>query len=95
MKLIDPAKAIKFFGKTQGWSADEVRQQVLTPISDKSLIGTPHSDQNSIMCYQIPGSITKSGKPIIGGLDIDPADYAFAASIYPKPGKALRAPHHP
>jgi hypothetical protein len=39
------------------------------------------------MCYQIPGSITKDGKPIIGGLDIDDQDYAFAAKIYPKPDK--------
>ena len=41
---------------------------------------------NSIMCYQIPGSITKDGKPIVGGLDIDPIDFAFAGSIYPKAG---------
>jgi hypothetical protein len=36
------------------------------------------------MCYQIPGSITKNGQPILGGLDIDPTDYAFAAKLYPK-----------
>jgi hypothetical protein len=36
------------------------------------------------MCYQIPGTITKDGMPILGGLDIDEQDYAFAASIYPK-----------
>jgi hypothetical protein len=83
--LIDPAKAIAYFGATQGWSADEVRQQVLTPIEDSSLWGTPHGDPDSIMCYQIPGSITKNGEPIAGGLDIDPSDYAFAAQVYPKP----------
>jgi hypothetical protein len=37
------------------------------------------------MCYQIPGSITKDGKPITGGVDIDKSDYAFAAKIYHKP----------
>jgi hypothetical protein len=36
------------------------------------------------MCYQIPGSLTKSGKPIIGGADIDKQDYDFAALLYPK-----------
>jgi hypothetical protein len=36
------------------------------------------------MCYQIPGSITKDGQPIVGGLDIDPSDFTFAATIYPK-----------
>jgi hypothetical protein len=82
--LIDPQKAIKFFGATQGWSEEEVRQQVLTPIEESSLLGTPHADPHSIMCYQIPGKITKSGKPIIGGTDIDKLDYKFAGSIYPK-----------
>jgi hypothetical protein len=81
---IDPAKAIRYFHQTQGWSATEVRQQVLTPIKDSSLLGTAHADPYSIMCYQIPGSITKDGRPIIGGKDIDKKDYIFAASIYPK-----------
>ncbi len=81
---IDPDKAIEYFGRTQGWSADEVRQQVLTPLEDSSLIETPQSDAHSIMCYQIPGVLTKDGKPIIGGTDIDKKDYTFAASCYPK-----------
>jgi hypothetical protein len=86
--LIDPAKAIPYFEATQGWSEEEVRRQVLTPIEDSSLLGTPRSDSNSIMCYQIPGALTKSGEPIPGGVDIDDIDYAFAATCYPKPGPA-------
>jgi len=89
--LIDPEKAIAYFQATQGWSAEEVRQQVLTPIEESSLLGTVHADPHSIMCYQIPGSITKDGKPIIGGVDIDPSDYAFAAKIYPNPGEVPAA----
>jgi hypothetical protein len=81
---IDPDKAIRFFGQTQGWSAQEIRAQVLTPIEEGSLIGTDHSDTNSIMCYQLPGAVTKDGNPILGGLDIDELDYAFMAKIYPK-----------
>jgi hypothetical protein len=57
---------------------------VLTPIEESSLLGTAHADPRSIMCYQIPGTITKDGKPITGGKDIDKKDYAFAASVYPK-----------
>src|SRR6185436_14664078 len=71
---IDAAKAIAFFGRTQGWSEQMVRQQVLTPIEERS-----------IMCYQIPGNITKTGQPILGGIDIDPSDASFAGLIYPKP----------
>jgi hypothetical protein len=81
---IDPAKAIAFFGQTQGWTPAEVKAQVLTPISEGSLLGTPHADPKSIMCYQIPGTITKDGEPIVGGKDIDRTDFAFVATIYPK-----------
>jgi hypothetical protein len=82
---IDPQKAIEYFERTQGWSEDEVRRQVLTPLEESSLLGTA-PDPKSIMCYQIPGELTKDGKPIIGGKDIDKSDRAFAASIYPKKG---------
>lgn len=94
VKLIDVNKAIDFFGITQGWSPEMVRQQVLTPIEEGSLRGTAHADPNSIMCYQIPGQITKSGDPIIGGADIDKSDFDFMALIYPKPkpSKATKKP---
>ena len=85
VKLIDEQLAIEFFGQTQGWSPAMVRRQVLTPIEESSLLGTADSDPKSIMCYQIPGDITKSGKPILGGKDIDKWDYAFMATVYPKP----------
>lgn len=87
VQLIDPQKAIAFFGQTQGWDPAMVKAQVLTPISAGSLMGTPLADQNSIMCYQIPGTITKNGKPIIGGKDIDKSDFAFMGTIYPKLSK--------
>ncbi len=83
---IDPKKAIAFFEQTQGWSAEEVRQQVLTPIEQSSIRGT-RADPRSIMCYQIPGTITKDGKPILGGTDIDTSDYAFAREMYPPSAK--------
>jgi len=80
---IDPAKAIEYFMRTQGWSEQEVRAQVLTPLEESSLLGTT-PDPRSIMCYQIPGTLTKDGKPIVGGKDIDSSDAAFAGKIYPK-----------
>lgn len=92
VQRIDPAKAIAYFSRTQGWTPDEVKAQVLTPIEESSLLGTPHADPQSIMCYQIPGSLTKDGRPIVGGKDIDRRDYAFAASIYPKPRKGRATP---
>jgi hypothetical protein len=84
VNLIDPDKAIEFYGATQGWTPEQVRNQVLTPYDPSQLIGTTRSDENSIMCYQIPGTITKNGQPILGGSDIDASDYSFIASIYPR-----------
>lgn len=81
---IDPAKAIAYYQQTQGWNEAMVRAQVLTPIDQGSLIGTSPPDPNSIMCYQIPGTITKDGEPIVGGADIDDSDFAFAGKLYPR-----------
>jgi hypothetical protein len=89
---IDPHKAYVYFQQTQGWSKQMVDAQVLTPLDETSLMGTP-ADQTSIMCYQLPGSITRDGRPIIGGIDINASDYAFIGKIYPKPGHEPDAPH--
>lgn len=89
---LDPAKTVAHFQRTQGWSAQETRQQVLTPLSDASVMGTP-ADQDSVMCYQLPGSITVDGKPIAGGADINDTDAAFAARLYP--GAAAPVPPGP
>jgi hypothetical protein len=85
VEKLDVAKTLEFFERTQGWSEEEVRAQVLTPLEETSLLGTA-ADPKSIMCYQIPGQITKDGKPIIGGKDIDTTDFSFAGKIYPKKG---------
>ena len=47
------------------------------------------------MRYQIPGTLTKDGKPIVGGLDIDQQDFKFAAMVYPRPKKSLGAAKSP
>jgi hypothetical protein len=95
IEKIDRDKAIAYFMATQGWSEEEVIAQVLTPIEESALMSTA-ADPKSIMCYQIPGEVTKDGKPIIGGKDIDPSDFKFAGTIYPKkksapPAKAAKA----
>lgn len=79
---IDPAKAYAYFGRYDGWDKQTVDEQVLTPLEDRQLFFTSTPDQDSIMCYQLPGTITKDRKPIRGGTDIDPADQSFANAIY-------------
>jgi Astacin (Peptidase family M12A) len=80
---INPEKAYAYFLRTQGWDRRTVDQQVLTPLDESSILGTP-ADQDSIMCYQLPGSITRDGNPIVGGTDIDRTDFDFIGRIYPK-----------
>lgn len=81
---IDRQKAYDYFWRTQRWDRATVDAQVLTALDQRSIYGTP-ADQTSIMCYQLPGSITRNGRPIEGGLDINASDYAFVARIYPRP----------
>jgi hypothetical protein len=80
---IDPQKAYPYFWATQRWDQAMVNAQVLTPLDDNNLYRTP-PDQTSIMCYQLPASITRDGQPIPGGTDINATDYAFNGQIYPK-----------
>lgn len=93
--LIDRRKAIAHFGATQGWDEEMVQLQVLTPLEDGSLISTTHADPKSIMCYHIPGFLTKTGEPILGGSDIVRTDHDFTGKIYPaqkkKPAAARKA----
>jgi hypothetical protein len=82
VKLIDPEKAYAYFSR-YGWDRQTVNEQVLTSLAERSLMATPPF-QNSIMCYQLPGSITFSGRPIKGGKNISFSDAMFASKIYPK-----------
>lgn len=87
VQRIDRTKAFVFYDKDQGWSKEEVEQQVLTPLAKRSIMGTKESDPLSIMCYHLPGKIMKDGKAITGGKDINANDSAFAKSLYPKPAR--------
>jgi hypothetical protein len=46
---IDPEKAYDFFPADRGWSRQTVNEQVLTPLSQSSIMGTP-ADRDLIMC---------------------------------------------
>lgn len=81
---LNRAKTIAWGRTALGWSESQVISQILTPLSESSIRGTPNADDDSIMCYQLPGSITNDGQPIPGGDDITPEDHNFAAVLYPK-----------
>jgi len=90
VERIDRNRAYAYFERTQRWDRQTVDQQVLTPLDDRSIMGTP-PDEDSIMCYQLPGEITRDRRPIRGGADINETDYRFAARIYPRPGRRAAA----
>ena len=92
VNLVDPAKAIVYFERTEGWSAAQTQAQVLTALDPTRIWGTAKADSQSIMCYQIPAAITKNGQPILGGTDIDQTDRDFMALVYPKPAANASAP---
>lgn len=87
VERLDREKVIRDYMKTQGWTRQEVIDQVLTPLEESSLLGTATPEADSIMCYEISGRLTLDGIPIVGGTDITPNDYAFAAQVYPKPAR--------
>jgi hypothetical protein len=81
---IDREKAIAYFMQTQGWPRDMVIAQVLTPLDEVSIIGTPDADTDSIMCYPLPAAIMQDGVAVAGGADIDAQDAQFVSKLYPK-----------
>jgi hypothetical protein len=83
-KLIEQ-RVIEYYAATQGWDEATTRAQVLTPIADDEIETDGPPDEDSIMCYEIPASLTTDDIPIRGGNDINTRDYAFAAACYPKP----------
>jgi hypothetical protein len=85
---IDKQKAYAYFWKSDRWKPADVDLQVLTPIENGALIGTPKADETSIMCYDLPGSIMKDGKAVTGGMDINATDGAFMATLFPRKATA-------
>jgi hypothetical protein len=83
---LDRDRTIAHFTETQGWSEEDVVFQLLTPLVQTDHDGTPVADPHSIMCYEIPGSCTINGQPIVGGTEINAVDFAFAGRVYPKTG---------
>jgi hypothetical protein len=80
---IDPAAADAYFLKFDGWDAQTVQQQVLTPTPDGLITALP-ADVRSIMCYGFPAEIMRDHVAVPGGLDIDDEDFALCAQLYPR-----------
>lgn len=81
---LDPDKVIADFERTQGWSEQMIRQQILTPIEESSILtGGTGADETSIMAYQFPARLTKNGVAIPGGMDFSALDKKVIGDLYP------------
>jgi hypothetical protein len=86
LKVVGRKKVIADFTRTQGWTEEEVIDQVLTPREKSSIPGTGKTEETSIMCYQIDGGLTRDRRPLSGSDDINALDARFAACVSRKPG---------
>jgi hypothetical protein len=83
IRRLHRGRTVAYFRQNYGWSESMTVSNVLTPLEESALIATPQADETSIMAYQLPGSITTDGRPVVGGDDINPLDAEFAAKLYP------------
>lgn len=82
VELLDRNAVYRYFGRTQGWSRADIDHQILIPIDEVSLMGTP-ADVDSIMTYMFAAGLTLNRKGIPGGTDITDRDRAFVLTKYP------------
>lgn len=83
MARLDRQKTYQFYAQQYGWGKATVDAQIFTPLDPNSIWAT-NPDETSIMCYQFPGSCTKNGQPIPGGMRINDLDGSLLAEHYPK-----------
>jgi uncharacterized protein YkwD len=71
------------YARDQGWPPEVTITNILTPLNMVGLLATPEADERSIMTYEVDGSLTVDGLPIVGGTDLSEGDKRIAALAYP------------
>ena len=85
IQRIDRQKAYDFFRQRAGWDEQTTTVNVLRPIEERFALMTPLSDENSVMCYALPGEIMIDCIPVRGGTQLSDTDKTFIAQVYPLP----------
>jgi serralysin len=76
-------KVIDYYARTQGWSEEETRDQVLDRYRGNDFLGTEF-DPCSIMCYPVDPSLTTNGFKVGWNVKFSENDIAFLKKIYPE-----------
>lgn len=83
-----PAVYAYFSGPPNNWSKDEIDFNVVQKYSVDQLNATTF-DPESIMLYEFPAKLLKSGTPTRNNTDLSDQDKRFIASLYPKSKESL------
>lgn len=84
VRRLDPKRTIAYYQYWFGWSEMETRSYILTPLIEANYwlsLGGP--DEQSIMCYYLPGYCTLDKRPIGKGIvSISQIDASFIGQVY-------------
>lgn len=78
----DEQKVYDYFQRTNGWSPEQTRAQVLARVQADRF--TPF-DRDSIMLYHFPAELTTDGSSTPWNTELSAADKTFIAELYPRP----------
>lgn len=77
----DEQKVLDYFKRTNNWSADQTRAQVLKRVrADKFT----RFDRDSIMLYHFPAELTTDGSSTPWNTELSATDKEFIAQLYPR-----------
>lgn len=76
-------KVIDYYARTQGWSEQETRDQVLDRYKGSDFIGTK-PDPCSLMMYPIDKTLTTNGFSVGWNVKLSPQDIEFLKQLYPE-----------
>jgi hypothetical protein len=92
---IDPAKALAYYMQWQGWDERTVRDQVIHTLAESELMTVGEAEDESAMCYAVPGPCCYGGKGIPGGTHLTDRDYATILRACPPVDRPVPVPPIP